>query len=152
MTTKKIFVVISITILLITAYFIATFHFKKPENSVCFSNSLCIQTEIAETLVKRQQGLMFRKNLPENKGMFFIFETANIYSFWMKNTYIPLDIIWIDENFNIVHIENANPCTEETCELYKPNKPAKYVLEVNYNFTKDNNINIGDKIDIYNLK
>ncbi len=93
--------------------------------------------EIADTPAKRAKGLMFRKSLDENEGMFFIFENEGYHSFWMANTYIPLDIIWFDSDMNIVHIERNVPTCTETgnlralCKSYRPGKKAKYVLEVN---------------------
>lgn len=92
---------------------------------------------------------MFRKKLDKNHGMLFIFEKADIYSFWMKNMHIPLDIIWLDKNYKIIYIkENAKPCNEQNCQSYKPDLPAKYIIEINSNFTKKNNIKIGDRIKI----
>lgn len=105
-----------------------------------------IAVEIADDDEEVTMGLMFRENLDENSGMFFVFGDENYRSFWMKNTLIPLDIIFIGENFEIVDIEYAVPCKEDPCALYKSSKPAKYVLEVNADFTAKNNIGIGDKI------
>ena len=97
-----------------------------------------INVEIADDNEERMQGLMFRENLDENEGMFFIFENESYQTFWMKNTLIPLDIIFIDKNFEIIDIKNAVPCKEDPCQFYKSSKPAKYVLEVNSNFTIKN--------------
>ncbi len=105
-----------------------------------------IKVEIADDNEERMKGLMFREKLNANEGMFFIFENEEYLNFWMKNTLIPLDIIFIDKNFEIVGIKNAVPCLEDSCTLYTSAKPSKYVLEVNINFTTKNNINIGDKI------
>ena len=91
---------------------------------------------------------MFREKLNENDGMLFVFDDESYLAFWMKNTLIPLDIIFIDENYGIVDIKNAVPCKEDPCALYKSLKPAKYVLEVNTNFTAKNKIKVGDKVII----
>ena len=112
---------------------------------VCFKD-VCIQVEIADTRLERQQGLMFREYLEENQGMLFIFEDEDTHSFWMKDTLIALDMIWINSSYHIVHIEQAAPCKTENCRLYKPPKAARYVLEVNKEFTEENNIKIGDVI------
>jgi len=120
---------------------------NQTQNTVCFKEK-CISLEIAQTPQQRARGLMFRKNLDENQGMLFIFENSAFHSFWMKNTLIPLDIIWINENKEIVYLISANPCKTETCESYKPDSPAKYVLEVNQGFVRENNIKVGDKIKI----
>lgn len=99
--------------------------------SACFGEK-CFKVRIADTQEKRAQGLMFVKEMPEYEGMFFIFEKEEIHPFWMKNTLIPLDIIWLDENQNIVFIKkNVLPCKEDPCEVINPGKPARYVLEIN---------------------
>lgn len=91
----------------------------------------CFQIELAITPEERWRWLMFRENLAENAGMLFVFEKEDFYSFWMKNTLIPLDMIWLDENLKIVDILSAEPCKTENCPSYIPRGKAKYVLEVN---------------------
>lgn len=107
-----------------------------------------INAEIADDDKEIMKGLMFRERLDETAGMLFIFDDERYQTFWMKNTLIPLDIIFINSNFEIVDVKNAVPCKESPCALYKSSKPAKYVLEVNGNFTVRNSIKIGDKIKI----
>jgi uncharacterized protein len=86
----------------------------------------------ARTDEEKRVGLMYRTNLPENEGMFFAYTEEANRTFWMKNTKIPLDIIFLDQENTIVSIsKNAQPCTTEACVLYKSDGPAKYVLEVN---------------------
>jgi uncharacterized membrane protein (UPF0127 family) len=86
--------------------------------------------EVANTDKKRADGLMFVEELQKNKGMLFIFENEQNLTFWMKNTYISLDILFLDENFKIVSIQkNAKP--NQTQELYPSNAKAKYVIEIN---------------------
>ncbi|MCH8003072.1 MAG: DUF192 domain-containing protein [Nanoarchaeota archaeon] len=110
--------------------------------------NIIVNVEIADSLEERSSGLMFREFLDENSGMLFVFDDEDYYSFWMKNTLIPLDIIFISENLEIVDIIYAEPCREDSCKSYKPIKPAKYVLEVNGNFTIKNDVKIGNKIVI----
>ena len=117
------------------------------KHKVCFEEK-CVDVEIAETLESRQKGLMFRESLPERNGMLFIFEESDNHPFWMKNTLIQLEIIWIDENFKVVHIEHAIPCKNDPCAIYDPNKIAKYVLEVNPRFVANNEIKVGDEVVI----
>ena len=105
-----------------------------------------VDVEVADNDEERMQGLMFRESLDENSGMLFVFDNKAKYAFWMKNTLIPLDVIFIDENFNIVDIIYAVPCKEDPCERYIPKKESLYVLEVNGNFTIKNGISIGNKI------
>lgn len=115
---------------------------------ICFKKH-CFEVEIAQTDRERKQGLMFRKKLAQDKGMLFIFEQEKEHSFWLKNTLIPLDIIWLDENQRVVFIEkNALPCPaqEEKCQSIKPNKKAKYVLEINAGLAEKINLQTGDKL------
>jgi len=110
--------------------------------------SIKINAEIADDYEEKTKGLMFREKLNENEGMLFIFDDEDYQTFWMKNTLIPLDIIFIDKNLEIVDIKNAVPCKDEPCALYKSSKPAKHVLEVNGNFTAKKDIRIGDRITL----
>ena len=109
-----------------------------------------IFAEIADNNDERAKGLMFREKLEENNGMIFIFEQENEIAFWMKNTLIPLDIIFIGKNFKIVDIKNAVPCKQDPCQLYKPQKSAQYVLEVNSGFAEKNGIKVNDEVEITN--
>jgi uncharacterized protein len=109
--------------------------------------SIVVNVEIADTDEERKRGLMFRKSLGTNDGMLFIFEREEYVAFWMKNTFIPLDMIFISSNGTINEIkENIQPCLAEPCEIYKSIYPVKYVLEVNANFSRNNNISVGDKV------
>ena len=107
-------------------------------NRVCLGER-CFNVELAETVAERTQGLKYRKSLPEDRGMLFIFTESARYSFWMKDTLIPLDIIWLDYNKRIVHIEyNVPPCNNQpTCRSYAPDKNALYVLEINAGKAKE---------------
>lgn len=93
---------------------------------------------------------MFRKELGENSGMLFIREKPNNAGFWMKNTLIPLDIIFIDKNNKIINIEPAIPCLPETnnCPLYKPDNKAKYILELNLNKSKKHHLQPSNKLEL----
>lgn len=121
-------------------------------NNVCFENT-CFTVELAITPEEKAQGLMFIEELDENSGMLFIFDEEDYYPFWMKNTLIPLDLIWIDENYRVVHIyENAQPC-DDTCKIIQPNEKAKYVLEINAGISDRINLNEGDVLEfIINLE
>jgi len=90
-----------------------------------------LQVEVARTEEKRALGLMFRTALPEDRGMLFIFEQAGLHRFWMKNTLIPLDMVWMDERKRIIHIEyQVPPCKLDPCAVYGPSADSLYVLEV----------------------
>lgn len=107
-----------------------------------------IDVEVADSAEEREKGLMFRNSLDHDNGMLFIFKNEETRSFWMKNTLIPLDIIFIDRNLKIVDMQAAKPCVEHICSLYTSEKPAQYVLEVNQGFVKNNGISIGDLVRI----
>lgn len=103
-----------------------------------------IDVEIAENEAERAKGLMFRSSIPDSVGMLFIFEQSGPQGFWMKNTSIPLDIIYVDENKKIVSIaKNTKPYSEESIPSLGH---AKYVVEVNAGYTDRNNIQSGDVI------
>ncbi|QEH42089.1 DUF192 domain-containing protein [Chitinophaga sp. XS-30] len=103
-----------------------------------------IDIEIAETDEERAQGLMDRKAMAESQGMLFIFAAPEEQSFWMKNTYISLDIMYVDEKMEIVSIQKyATPLSEESLPSFKK---AQYVVEVNAGFTDRNKIKFGDRI------
>jgi uncharacterized protein len=92
-----------------------------------------IQAEIADTTEKRAKGLMHRDSLAKDRGMLFTFAEPQLWTFWMKNTRISLDIIWMDGKKRIVHIErNVPTCprTDDGCPQYQPNDNAVYVLEL----------------------
>lgn len=102
------------------------------------------KVEIADNQEERSKGLMFRKDLPLNEGMIFVFPKEEEHFFWMKNTLIPLDIIFIDRDGEIVGlIENASPGEEK---LLTVGRDSLYVLEINAGLVKKYDINIKDKI------
>ena len=110
--------------------------------------SVPVKVEIVDDDAGRMTGLMFREKLEEDEGMLFVFEDENYRSFWMKNTLIPLDMIFIDGGLKIVDIKNEVPCKEDPCALYASKKPARYVLEVNSGFTGKNSIREGNSISL----
>lgn len=90
-----------------------------------------VHIELAIDEDTRARGLMFRDRVPEGTGMLFVFPQVGDYAFWMKNTLVPLDMIWIDESRRVVHVEpNVPPCKADPCPSYPPNARAKYVLEL----------------------
>ncbi|MDP2676928.1 MAG: DUF192 domain-containing protein [bacterium] len=105
-----------------------------------------ISVEIADTSEKRALGLGGREALGENEGMFFIFEQPGYHAFWMRNMKFPLDIIWIDENLTIAHVqENISPDTFPN--QYAPDEPVQYVLEVQAGFAETHGITTGDRAE-----
>jgi uncharacterized membrane protein (UPF0127 family) len=107
---------------------------------------LFYQTDIATTKESQEKGLMFLNEIPENYGMTFLFNKPKIIYMWMKNTFIPLDMLFFDENNKIVHIhKNAEPFSEE---IISSNVPALGVIEISGGNTDNQNIQIGDTITI----
>ncbi|MGX5818843.1 DUF192 domain-containing protein [Chitinophaga lutea] len=103
-----------------------------------------IDIEIAESDDERARGLMDRRSMPENQGMLFIFQAPEEQSFWMKNTYISLDIIYVDENMEIVSVQKyATPLSEESLPSFKK---AQYVVETVAGYVDKMKIQYGDKI------
>jgi hypothetical protein len=99
-----------------------------------------ITVEVAATDAARTTGLMHRRMLPENRGMLLVFPYAQPQRFWMKNTYIPLSIAFIDESGAIVSIADMKPLTTDS---HASAKPAKYALEMNQGWFSRHNINTG---------
>ena len=120
------------------------------DGELIFSDSLGnekikIDIEIADTEYKRQLGLMNRKSMEENEGMLFIFNEERFRSFWMLNTLISLDIMFVNKEKRIVTIhKNTTPLSQQS---YPSSEPAIYVVEVVGGFSDKNNILPGDKIN-----
>ena len=103
--------------------------------------------ELATTPDQRARGMMFRQNMDEDKGMLFIFDEEEVQPFWMKNTYIYLDIIWIDRSRKVVFISrNTPPCTEEPYHSINPGKKAMYVLELRGGTADKIGLDVGDEL------
>jgi len=104
---------------------------REPEtNTICFQTH-CFSIEIADTFASRQQWLMNRESLQQDAGMLFVFDTPGSYGFWMKNTLIPLDIVWMDENLVVVDVATMTPCISDPCPSYDHQWIATYALEIN---------------------
>lgn len=113
------------------------------------SKTVKIKLVVAKTQVDRDKGLMFIKHMPKNKGMLFVFENEKKINFWMKNTYIPLDMIFLDKNKLVVGILENVPILNE-----KPrsvNKMSKYVVELNSGMSKKIGIQNGSRLVIPEL-
>lgn len=104
-----------------------------------------IQIERADTLATRTQGLSGRKSLAPDTGMLFVFEKADTYGFWMPDMYFAIDILWIDTQKKIIHIEKT-VTPESYPKIFKPLIPAQYVLEVPAGFSDQHSIEIGDAV------
>lgn len=113
---------------------------------VFFPGGASVTAELAVTPSERAKGLMFRKSINPDEGMLFVLEEG-VNSFWMKNTLIPLDMIWLDASKTIVHIEaEVPPCKEDPCPSYGPDCDTKYVLELKAGRAKDLSLKLYDRL------
>ena len=116
---------------------------------VTFPNGTKVGVEIADTEATRARGLMFRKDLAQDQGMIFLFEHSGLHSFWMKNTMISLDILWLDQSGRIVSIAHSvPPCTVDPCPSYTPGAEARAVVEVVSGFAKQHGVKVGDRVTL----
>ncbi len=99
---------------------------------VCYEEH-CWNVEVADEVAEQQRGLMNRTEMDKDAGMLFVFPKTWSRQFWMKNTLIPLDIIWLDGAWTVIYVsENTPPCTADPCPAYWPTaNNALFVLEIN---------------------
>ncbi len=110
---------------------------------------LSVDVELARTVAEQRKGLMGRRALPESGGMLFLFDATTVQSFWMKNTLIPLDMLFISDDGHVVGIvENAAPLTETERSV---GKPSRYVLEVNGGWSAAHGVRAGDRVRFENV-
>ncbi len=107
-----------------------------------------VQVELADTEAKRERGLMFRKELPEGRGMLFLFDEEGEHSFWMKDTLIPLDLIFVDSSGRVTGIvARARPLTLEP----RSGGPSRMVLEVPGGWAEAHGVRTGDRMTVEGL-
>ena len=141
---------LSVFCLLLTTYCVlfSSATSANPTAQVCFHDR-CFTVEVMDTQEARSRGLQDRTSLPSDQGMLFVFPTEDIFNFWMKDTSIVLDMIWISEGHAVVDIKtDVQPCTQEPCPIYVPSGKARYVLEVNANFAQTHGLKVGDPVVI----
>ena len=102
-----------------------------------------LRVEVADTEQARRTGLMFRTQLAENSGMLFVYQAEERWAMWMRNTYVPLSVAFVDRSGRIINIEDMQPQTEDT---HQSAKPAKYALEVNLGWFAQRGIKAGDRV------
>lgn len=109
--------------------------------------------DIADDDQSRARGLMFVDEMADNRGMFFIFRREAPRSFWMRNTRIPLDIIYLDRDLNVVSIsEDTPPCRTRRCPSYPSEGPAQFVLELNAGQAAAIGLDPGDRVQVGNIE
>ena len=116
-----------------------------PAPPVCFvPDGTRVQLELAASDEDRAQGLMYRDHLDADYGMLFLFEADGRVPFWMKNTFIPLDMIWISAAGEVVDVHaNVQPCAFDPCPNVAPSRPGRAVLEVNAGFASTHGVRPG---------
>lgn len=108
-----------------------------------------VVAEIADTPERVARGFMHRPKVRDGEGMIFVFPQADLHSFWMKNTLVPLDIIWMDDDATVIHIEaSVPPCRDDPCPGYGPPRIARYVLEVRAGTAAREGLKLGDRLRI----
>ena len=131
---------------LIFNFFLVSFYTFSNENInvSIYNKNITFNVEVAKTIEERRIGLMYRKKLLNNEGMLFIFPREKIIQLWMKNTYIPLDVIFISENKVIVDIKKNMEKLSET--IVKSKVKSRYALEFNAGLINKLDIEIGDRV------
>lgn len=104
-----------------------------------------VLAEVATTAEERADGLMYRDAVPEGTGMLFVFPDSQVRSFWMANTYVPLDLAYMDPSFRIVDIVQMEPLVTDS---YMSSAPAMYGLEVRQGWFADEGIQVGAQAEI----
>jgi uncharacterized membrane protein (UPF0127 family) len=108
--------------------------------------------ELALTPEEQAQGLMYRESLPQKTGMLFLFPDAAPHGFWMKNTMIPLDMIWMDDSGRVLYVSaDTPPCKADPCPTYGPEAPARMVLEIAGGLAAREKITVGSTLKFEGL-
>ena len=107
-------------------------------------NDRIYHLEIADTLERKTRGLMFRTELAKDSGMLFVYDKPAYLNIWMKNTLIPLTVLWLDERARIIDIKNLYPCRSQQCPSFGPSQPSQYVIELHA--SESAHFNLGDKL------
>lgn len=116
-----------------------------PEFSRMEVNGFPLTVERAQTVLERQRGLSGRDSIAENQGLLFIFDEPDLHGIWMKEMRFPIDILWLDEGGVVLDIKR-NALPESYPEVFYPEVPAAYVLELLSNFTELHNVKVGDVV------
>ncbi len=120
---------------------------EAPSPWVVFPDGTTVRVELALTPLDQARGLMFVEDLPEDRGMLFLFEADEVRPFWMKNCKIPLDLLWLDASFRVADIsEELPPCPADPCPNFSPKVPIRHVLEVNGGFCRRHGVHTGDTL------
>ena len=141
---KRVLVLLALLALVLPFLF-----FKAPPSSaVLREGKRTYYLEVADSSASREKGLSGRESLAGNRGMLFVFDEPGKYCFWMKDTLFPLDMIWLDREHRVKHIEkNVQPSSYPSQEFCYEGQ-AKYVIELNKGEVNRAGITINDKLDV----
>jgi uncharacterized membrane protein (UPF0127 family) len=121
---------------------------KKKFVKIFLPDSFSITAELAISAEEKQLGLMFREKLNLDQGMLLVFKDEDFHFIWMKNMKISLDILWLDKEKRIVHIErNVPPCKKPPCASYSSKIPAMYVLEIQAGMVDKKKLKLYDRLE-----
>ncbi len=152
---RNIFVIIIILILLSLAAYLLFFNKTGPTDQINLQiKNKTYNLEIARSLNQKSQGLSNRTSLCSNCGMIFVYQSESYYPFWMKDTLIPLDMIWLDKEGRVVTIHTATPQPDTSLpdlKLYQNSKPARYIIELNAGESDNIGLRVGDRVNLPNL-
>jgi uncharacterized membrane protein (UPF0127 family) len=114
------------------------------------SGKIEVRLTIARTAEERERGLMFKSSLADGEGMVFLFEDEQPRRFWMKHTFVPLDIVFLDETGRVVDVlENLPVCPSEPCPVYTSRFPSRTALELKAGFAARHGIRTGTKVELF---
>lgn len=109
---------------------------------------IALRLEVARSQTAWERGLMFREALPDNGGMLFIFPRTTYHQIWMRGMEMPIDVLFISAEHEIVSIRtHLPPCTTPQCTVYAPSEPVRYVLEVPAGFVDRYTVGVGDRVE-----
>jgi len=129
------------------AVIVGVMYVFRSEKSVLNLPEKTISLIVVDSNPERERGLSGREKLADDSAMLFVFDAVDDHTFWMKEMKFPIDIIWLDETFKVVHIESdVSPATYP--EIFSSPEKSRYVLETNAHFSRENNIKIGDILGI----
>jgi len=147
---KNIIIIILVLAIAIICFFLFVNN-PPPKTKPIIIKGQKFHLEIASTIPQKTKGLMNRQSLCPNCGMIFISGFEMPQAFWMKNTLIPLDIIFINKNGVVINIETASPqpnTPDNQLQLYKSTQPTQYVIELNASVASTLSLRAGDTIDL----
>jgi uncharacterized protein len=152
-----LFIVFAVVLVLGLAafFFSADFFQSRPQKEFVSKveiRNVSVEVEVVDDEESRNKGLGRRESLAENKGMLFVFNEEDFHMFWMKGMNFPLDIIWINDGVVVDLIQNVSHPSEGTLDtslpIYRPEALANFVLEVNAGFVEENDIQLGDQVQL----